>query len=752
MSRPSAPKNNGSLQWGQSPAAQARSLAALLDVSRNVASTLEVETLLRLILEQLKTVIDYTDSAILTIEPGGGMKIVAQQGLSPQPHPLDACFSAQTLKEHPELFFIRKPLIFADTYFDSPLFRTFQHISGQCGLDLSQLRSWICVPLLVKEQMIGLLSIGHTEPNRYTPHLAELAMAFAYQVAAGLENARLYSQARRHADEMETLLAIQSAIISRLDSERVLQLVADAAWQFTGTHLSLVYLVNGDSLRIATISGQPNHDQLIGYAIPLARSVAGSCIRTGESMIIDDTQNDPRIYPDITERLGMRCYMTVPLYANDQPIGVLAVANKDPFSLGAEEERILQMLAPTAVMGLENARLYREEYRRRLEAEQRRHIAESLRGILTILNTNHSFTEVLDYIAVQASKLLDSQAVTIYSVQEADGQLSCLTTYNLPPEVAAEAVQNLLTLPNFLGQIIGAPQPVAIADLTAVLPPTGPDGSFFGGRAGQYRSLLAAPLVIKGNLFGQLLLFHRQPRQFTATEIDLAATFAAQAALAIENMLLKAQVEKTAVATERNRLANELHDSVTQTLFSANLIAKVLPRVWERRPAEVRAGLDDLQQLTRSALAEMRTLLLELRPAAITECGLDVLLQHLTEAMSGRTRAPITLRTNGECTLPPHVQLALYRIAQEALNNVAKHARAEQITVSLRCSPGGVELEITDDGLGFNPATVPPDHLGLQIMDERAEKIGATLILNSRAGNGTQIRVYWQNSMDEDSQ
>lgn len=710
--------------------------------------------LLRLILEQLKTVIAYTDSAILTVEPNGGMKIVARQGASPQTHPLDACFSAQTLKKYPELFFIRQPLIFADTRFDSPLFRTFEYISRQCGLDLSRLRSWMCVPLIAKEQMIGLLSIGHTEPNCYSSDLAELAMAFAYQAAAALENARLYSQARRHADEMETLLAIQGAIISRLDSERVIRLVADAAWQFTGTYLSLIYLVDGNTLRIATISGQPNCEHLIGRTIPLGQSVAGICIRTGEPMTIGDTRNEPAVHLDITEQLGVRCYMTVPLYTNDQPIGVLAVANQSPFSLGEEEEHILLMLAPTAVMGLENARLYREEHQRRLEAEQRRHIAESLRGILTILNTNRPFIEVLDYLAVQASKLLNSQAVTICGLQEPEGHLNCLTTYNLPPDMAAEAAQ-ILVPPNFWGQTPYAPQPVVFTNLATALTALNINSpekeSFLGRLAGQYRSLLAAPLVIKGNLFGELLLFHQHPRQFTATEIDLAATFADQAALAIENALLKAQVEKTAVATERNWLANELHDSVTQTLFSAHLIAKVLPRVWKRGSAEALSGLDELEQLTRSALAEMRTLLLELRPTAVAECGLDVLLQHLTEAMSGRTRAPISLRTAGECNLPPPVQLALYRITQEALNNVAKHARAEQVAVSLQRSPGGVELEITDDGLGFDPAAIPSDHLGVRIMTERAQKIGANLELDSRPGHGTKIRVYWQNSMDEDA-
>src|SRR5262249_31067211 len=157
--------------------------------------------------------------------------------------------------------------------------------------------------------------------------------------------------------------------------------------------------------------------------------------------------------------------------------------------------------------------------------------------------------------------------------------------------------------------------------------------------------------------------------------------------LTIENAQLKDQVKQTAIAAERNRLARDLHDAVTQGIFSASLIAGALPRVWERDPEEGRRGLDELHQLIRGALAELRTLVFELRPAALLEKPLADLLRQMAEAMINRTRAPIHVIATGTCTVPPAVQIELYRVTQEALNNVAKHAEADRIVVHLRCSP-----------------------------------------------------------------
>jgi len=245
-----------------------------------------------------------------------------------------------------------------------------------------------------------------------------------------------------------------------------------------------------------------------------------------------------------------------------------------------------------------------------------------------------------------------------------------------------------------------------------------------------------------------------QVNAFDESDLAVLQSLAHQAAIAIENAQLYEQAQQAAALEERGRLARDLHDAVTQTLFSASLIAEVVPTVWEGDQEEGRELLQELRQLTRGALAEMRTLLLELRPAALSETSLDELLRQLGEAVTGRSGVPVTVTVEGQCDLPSDVHVALYRINQEALNNVVKHARSSEVEVSLRCTSlrdaadgekrDVVELQVSDDGCGFDPSSIAPDRLGLGIIRERAEAIGATLEIESETDCGTVIRVVWK--------
>jgi PAS domain S-box-containing protein len=203
------------------------------------------------------------------------------------------------------------------------------------------------------------------------------------------------------------------------------------------------------------------------------------------------------------------------------------------------------------------------------------------------------------------------------------------------------------------------------------------------------------------------------------------------------------QAELGAAAAERERLARDLHDAVTQVLFSVAAIAEALPRVWARDPKEGQRGLEQLRTLTRAALAEMRSMLLELRPAALVERKLGDLLRQLTDGMLGRTQMPVTTTVDGDCDLPPEVQIAFYRIAQEALNNIVKYSRAKEASVSLLCEPGRTLLSIRDDGRGFDSRETLPHQLGLGIMRERALDIGAELVIRTKPGRGTEVVVEW---------
>jgi signal transduction histidine kinase len=182
---------------------------------------------------------------------------------------------------------------------------------------------------------------------------------------------------------------------------------------------------------------------------------------------------------------------------------------------------------------------------------------------------------------------------------------------------------------------------------------------------------------------------------------------------------------------------------VTQQLFSASLIGEVLPQIWAANPVKGEEYLQDLRLLTKGALAEMRALLVELRPSALTDTPLPDLLHHLTAAIGGRARIHAELQVVGEGRLPDDVQVALYRVAQEALNNIAKYADARHAWVLLHLAPDVTQLEVRDDGRGFDPSTVSADHFGLAIMRERMAAVGGTVTVESQPGQGTTLTARW---------
>lgn len=557
---------------------------------------------------------------------------------------------------------------------------------------------------------------------------------------------------KQHANELETLLTIQQAITSHLDLDDVLQLIADEALRLTSAQVSLLYVLESGFLRVAAISGHVMRGELVGSRIPLDQSIAGLSVLAGQPMIQTDLQDDDApVYRESVEHFDdIHCYITVPLIAANRIIGVIAVADQSTAVLGKDSLRILTMLAPTAAIGLENARLYQEQQERRLEAEGRHQMSDSLRVMLAILNSNRSFADILEYIVSHvSSRLLDCQATAIYSLQPKNNPV-IQASHGLPPAAADHA--QILPGYNAVKQAIQSRYPVVV---TAEGWNDHPDISSEERAVveqilSSFSTWLAVPLIVKGEVYGAVLMYYREPRLFTEEEINLASAFSDQVALAIENSRLRMQAEQAAVIAERNRLARELHDAVSQTLFSTSLIAEVLPRLWDKNQAEGRQRLEELRQLTRGALAEMRALLFELRPSAIGEARLGDLLKQLTQAIASRTRIPITLSVVDEQPLPVEVKVALYRITQEALNNVAKYADPSQVSVIYHGMAGEVVLSITDDGRGFIPTDVTPEHLGIRIMYERAAAINASIELNTNPGQGTSVHVIWSEPSTEE--
>ncbi|MCB0126390.1 MAG: GAF domain-containing sensor histidine kinase [Caldilineaceae bacterium] len=264
----------------------------------------------------------------------------------------------------------------------------------------------------------------------------------------------------------------------------------------------------------------------------------------------------------------------------------------------------------------------------------------------------------------------------------------------------------------------------------------------------ELKSLVAIPLLLKGKAIGTLHVVNK-PGGFTEDDTRILSLFADQAALAIANARLHEQAKQLAVAKERQWLARELHDSVTQVLYSVILYADATRLALAAdKKAEATDNLRELRTLARQAMADLRLLLFRLHPPELEEEGLVVALQARLEAIEARAGLQIDLRVEGENRLPIMIEDDLYKIAQEALNNVVKHAKAEVVSVHLRFTDDACWMTIQDDGVGFDPATAQRDGgLGLRNIAERVEQIAGELQLESVPRQGTKLQVTVKTSL-----
>ncbi len=259
------------------------------------------------------------------------------------------------------------------------------------------------------------------------------------------------------------------------------------------------------------------------------------------------------------------------------------------------------------------------------------------------------------------------------------------------------------------------------------------------------RAWMAVPLKVRDRVLGVLRVDHGVQDFFDPERERLLAAVAGQTALAMRHAHLLAQQRDQAVTAERNRIARDLHDAVSQTLFAANLLAGTLARA-DHLDEATRGQVQTLERLNRSALAEMRMMLFELRPDALGGVRLPDLLQHAVEALSGRGGVQVSTDFSADNGPPTAQRIEVYRIAQEALSNIGRHSGASHVHVGWTIGPPGQgRLHIVDDGCGFDTSAAHPGHFGLDNMQQRAAAAGAELTIKSAPGEGTELllNIHW---------
>jgi signal transduction histidine kinase len=372
--------------------------------------------------------------------------------------------------------------------------------------------------------------------------------------------------------------------------------------------------------------------------------------------------------------------------------------------------------------------------RRLLEQQQQTtqllQTSESLQRVTSALLQNViTLDEVLELVCYEARTLIGASGSAVLLV-EGEGWLRVTSSSGTPSPV----LDRLAAGESIAGLVVDQGKPVLLNDPGSQVQAYYQDPDL--------KTLLAIPLKVDETAIGALDVINK-PGGFREEDIQIMSLFADQAAVAIENAQLHERSEQLAIVEERQRLARELHDSVTQALYSVNLYAEAARMALSTGKAKVATdNLQELRNMVREAMLDMRMLIFELHPPALEEEGLATALQTRLEAVEARSGLQTEFHSKGEKRLPLSIEEELYRIAQEALTNAVKHARADQVIVHLYADNDLFCLEVQDDGRGFDLAAAGKSGgVGLHSIEERVKRINGKLTIDSVSGEGTTLRV-----------
>jgi signal transduction histidine kinase len=438
--------------------------------------------------------------------------------------------------------------------------------------------------------------------------------------------------------------------------------------------------------------------------------------------------------------------LIVPLVYQAETMGQMRLAPRAPGeAFTPADRRLLDELARQAGLAAHAVQLAADLQRSHEQLEQR--VQERTRELASLLEISHTVASTLQLkpllglILEQLKLVIDYTGASILTVEGED--LVFLDHRGPVPQEQLVRLHFPLSSMGLIWESIAARSPVLIHDvheesrlgqaLRAAM------GELLATTFQYVSSLMAVPLILRENAIGMLVLTASRPRAFTEQQAALALAIANQAAVAIENARLYEQARELAAVQERQKLARELHDSVSQSIYSIALGLHSARIQIDRDPDQLPASLDDLITQAGAALAEMRALIFELRPESLEREGLVAALTKQAAALEARHELLVRDDLCEEPRLSIAVKQELFRIAQEALHNTVKHARAHKVDLALRLSSEAVSLEIRDDGVGFDPTSSFPGHLGLRSMQERVSQLGGRLQIESAPGRGTRL-------------
>lgn len=538
--------------------------------------------------------------------------------------------------------------------------------------------------------------------------------------------------------ELSTLLHVSRQLTATLNLNTVLKQFLGYIRDVIAYDSASIFSLEGEMLQCRAYCGPMPEEQVLKLRYPAREGFDERIITTRQPLILADIHGEAPPAVEFRRLVGdefdywygaIRSWMRVPLVVKDRVIGMLTLYHSQSNYFSTRQAELAQAFADQAAVAMENARLFDASQRR---AEQFRVIGEMGYRIASILAVDelmrqivHLIRESFGYYHIHIGLIEENHVIFNRSAGLWRDEGPC---------VRCEPFRQLVGRDGLSGLVAGSGEPILISDIRR-------DPRYVSLLPELTGSALVLPLKVKGKVIGVLEFESEEINAFDAGDVTVLQSFANQTAVAIENARLYEQSQQLAALEERQKLARELHDSVSQALYGIALGARTARTQLDRQPEKAVEPLDYVLSLSEAALAEMRALIFELRPESLELQGLTAALEKQAASLRARQHFDVQLALCGEPDTSLETKQALYRIAQEALHNIVKHAQASRVHILLQQLPEGLILDVRDDGRGFDVHETFPGHLGLQSMRERAEQLGAAFIVESGAGRGTHIRV-----------
>jgi two-component system, NarL family, sensor histidine kinase DevS len=532
-------------------------------------------------------------------------------------------------------------------------------------------------------------------------------------------------------DRTRALVEAGIALTSELSLDGVLQRVADAAAELTDAKYAALGVIDasGQALERFITSGIDDDLRREIGDLPHGRGILGVLIREAQPLRLHDLGEDPRSVGFPPGHPPMRSFVGVPILLRGVAYGNLYLAEKaEGADFTQEDEELLQLLAAQAAVAIENARLY--EAATKWSAQ-----LESLNEVMNPLISDFELGSLLETVCERLRELIDARLVAI-ALPHGERTLRVDAAAG---ETAQEFAGMLLGERSKSMRVLERRQSERIDSVLE-----DPEIDQEVGRKFQVRTALYVPLMLRDTAIGVVVAHDKLggDGRFTDEDRRVAEIFAARAAVAVD---LSQRVARDALQRvvsaqelERRRLARELHDETGQALTSILLGLRAVEEA--STPDEAKTAAAAVRELVLSTLQDVRRLAVELRPKALDDFGLVPALERLTATFAEQTGIVVDFQAVLPSTrLPAEVETTLYRIVQEALTNVVKHARANRVSVLVTRKDGSVTAVIEDDGGGFDPAHTRDWGLGLIGMRERVALVGGRIEIESSAKSGTAL-------------